>query len=125
MHKHSLIAPVLLGIFLAAALLPDSASAQPPPFLTQWGSLGSADGQFNFPRSVALDVSGNGRQPWSASGGSLSRGSSTGQGGRSVTSGSRGCEPARSRAFAAAWFTTSGALSFEAPNERGCRAPSQ
>ena len=28
-------------------------------FLTKWGSMGSGDGQFNLPRGVAVDGSGN------------------------------------------------------------------
>jgi len=32
---------------------------QPPSFITKWGSKGKGDGQFFFPRAVALDSSDN------------------------------------------------------------------
>ena len=32
---------------------------QPPSFITKWGSMGVGDGQFDFPRGVALDYSDN------------------------------------------------------------------
>jgi hypothetical protein len=31
----------------------------PPPFALEWGTLGSADGQFNFPTNAAVDLAGN------------------------------------------------------------------
>src|SRR5262249_60328005 len=34
-------------------------------FLATWGSVGSGDGQFSFPLSVAVDGSGNGLAAWS------------------------------------------------------------
>ena len=59
MKKYSLVVPALLTIVLAAALLPALASAQAPAYLTQWGSLGSGNGQFNYPDGVAVDGTGN------------------------------------------------------------------
>ena len=55
MKQHSLVAPVLLTIVLAASLLPASASAQPPPYLTQWGTQGGGNGQFYSPTGVAVN----------------------------------------------------------------------
>ena len=51
MKQCSLVAPVLLSIFLSVALFPASASAQAPLYLTQW-SMWS-------PVSIAVDGSGN------------------------------------------------------------------
>jgi len=53
-----------LGITLAflgfASVLPATAGAQPPVYLTQWGSSGSGDGQFGSgPSGVATDAAGN------------------------------------------------------------------
>src|SRR5436309_13340757 len=42
-----------------ASILPATVEAQPPVYLTQWGSEGSGDGQFSFPRGVATDGAGN------------------------------------------------------------------
>lgn len=57
--KHCcLVAPALLTIVLAAALLPASSIAQAPDYLTQWGTEGSGDGQFEHPTAVAVDGSG-------------------------------------------------------------------
>jgi tripartite motif-containing protein 71 len=36
--------------------LPQAASAQAPPYLTQWGAYGSGNGQFNYPEGVAVDA---------------------------------------------------------------------
>jgi hypothetical protein len=33
--------------------------APPPQFVLTWGSVGTGDGQFNLPRGIAVDVSGN------------------------------------------------------------------
>jgi DNA-binding beta-propeller fold protein YncE len=41
------------------ALIPALASAQAPPYLTQWGTFGTGNGQFNQPTGVAVDGSGN------------------------------------------------------------------
>jgi hypothetical protein len=46
----------ILGI---SAVLPASARAQAPPYLTQWGTLGNGDGQFVYPYGVATDAAGN------------------------------------------------------------------
>ena len=59
MHKRSLVALTLLTIVLAGALLPAAAQCQPPAYRYRWGSLGSGDGQFNYPNGVAADGSGN------------------------------------------------------------------
>ena len=50
------------GIILAllsSALMPTTVGAQPPVYLTQWGSQGSGNGQFNDPFGVATDAAGN------------------------------------------------------------------
>jgi tripartite motif-containing protein 71 len=59
MKPRALVAPVLLTIVLAAALLPAVASAQPPAYLYQWGSGGSGPGQFQFIYGVTVDANGN------------------------------------------------------------------
>jgi DNA-binding beta-propeller fold protein YncE len=39
---------------------PGSLAAQPPPvFVTKWGTNGTAEGQFDLPRGVAVDADGN------------------------------------------------------------------
>ena len=51
------------GIMLAflgfASMLPAAVGEEPPAYLTQWGSLGSGDGQFQYPTGVAIDATGN------------------------------------------------------------------
>jgi DNA-binding beta-propeller fold protein YncE len=51
------------GIMVAflgfASILPAAVGAQSPVYLTQWGSYGSGDGQFNYPTGVATDAAGN------------------------------------------------------------------
>src|SRR5207245_6812961 len=44
-----------------AATQPATVGAQPPVYLTQWGTYGSGDGQFGFfaPSAVATDAAGN------------------------------------------------------------------
>ena len=42
-----------------ASILPATVGAQPPVYLTQWGSHGSGDGQFILPWGIATDVAGN------------------------------------------------------------------
>ena len=42
-----------------ASILPATVGAQPPVYLTQWGSFGSGDGQFLNPSGVATDAFGN------------------------------------------------------------------
>jgi hypothetical protein len=59
MKKCSLVVPVLLSIFLAAALLPASASAQAYAYIMQWGTYGTGDGQFSGAIGVAVDGSGS------------------------------------------------------------------
>jgi hypothetical protein len=44
---------------LALLSAPQSAHADAYVYLTQWGSAGSGDGQFNGPWGVAVDASGN------------------------------------------------------------------
>jgi tripartite motif-containing protein 71 len=57
MHKRFLVA--LLATILAGVLIPASASAQTPAYITQWGTYGNMDGQFWSPYGVAVDASGN------------------------------------------------------------------
>ena len=47
-----------LGI-LSGALLSAGVHAQAPTYLTQWGTPGSGNGQFNGPEGVAVDAGGN------------------------------------------------------------------
>src|SRR6185369_13103021 len=49
----------LLALLASNAALTDRAAAQAPPYLTQWGTFGSGDGQFNYPQGVAVDATGN------------------------------------------------------------------
>ena len=52
----------LIGLALAAGLIAHSTlvAAEPPPiFLLKWGTMGSADGEFNEPRAVTVDSDGN------------------------------------------------------------------
>src|SRR5437773_1268870 len=49
-------APLALGF---ASILPASAGAQPPGYITQWGSYGSSNGQFYAPGGVAIDAAGD------------------------------------------------------------------
>ena len=58
MRKCSLAALFLLAIVPASVMLPASASAQAPAYITQWGTCGGGNGQFNWPHGVALDGSG-------------------------------------------------------------------
>src|SRR5262245_22548269 len=51
-----------LGITLLlslATILPATAGAQPPVYLTQWGSYGSGNGEFNRPYHIAVDAAGD------------------------------------------------------------------
>ena len=59
MNHCSLVAPVLLTVVLAGVLLPATASAQAPAYITQWGTYGTANGQFDRHFGVAVDGSGN------------------------------------------------------------------
>ena len=56
MHKARALCLVCAGLL---CLLPASASAQPPAYITQWGTFGSGDGHFKYPEFVAVDGSGN------------------------------------------------------------------
>jgi NHL repeat-containing protein len=51
------------GITLAflgfASTLPATVGAQPPVYLTQWGSYGSGNGEFYYPLGVATDAAGD------------------------------------------------------------------
>jgi hypothetical protein len=49
----------LIALTSLAAFLPTPARAQAPTYLTQWGSRGSGDGQFNDPAGVATDAAGD------------------------------------------------------------------
>src|SRR5436309_2955805 len=50
---------ITLAFLGFASILPATVGAQPPVYLTQWGSFGSGDGQFNTPVGVATDAAGN------------------------------------------------------------------
>lgn len=49
------IALALLGV---AASVPATVRAEPPIYLTQWGSQGSGNGQFSYPSAIAADAAG-------------------------------------------------------------------
>jgi len=56
--KHcSLVA--LLAVVLAGVLIPAVVGAQAPTYITQWGTPGSGNGQFNNIGGVAVGGSGN------------------------------------------------------------------
>jgi len=46
---------LVLGLFQ----INDAFAIDPPPFVLEWGSFGTGDGQFNLPFGVAVDSSGN------------------------------------------------------------------
>src|SRR2546427_358857 len=50
------IALAFLGF---ASILPATVGAQPPVYLTQWGTFGSGNGQFCDPTAVATDGAGD------------------------------------------------------------------
>src|SRR5439155_1353429 len=50
---------ITFAFFGFASILPSAVGAQPPVYLTQWGSYGSGNGQFNYPVGVATDAAGN------------------------------------------------------------------
>jgi tripartite motif-containing protein 71 len=50
---------VLIAFASLTGVLPCVAWAQPPTYITQWGSQGSGDGQFLYPVGIAVDASGN------------------------------------------------------------------
>ena len=50
---------MVLGGFLAYAPLPSVHACNTCTYLTQWGSYGSGNGQFNGPTGIAVDGSGN------------------------------------------------------------------
>jgi tripartite motif-containing protein 71 len=53
------LTPLLLGLISALAVLPSASRAQPPTYITQWGTEGSGSGQFELPHGVAVDAGGN------------------------------------------------------------------
>ena len=55
----SLLVIVLILTVSAIQLSPVSAAELPSVFLTKWGSQGFENGQFNSPKGVAVDASGN------------------------------------------------------------------
>lgn len=58
MRTHAL--HVTAALLLAASLLmPASAFAAPPLYITQWGTVGSGSGQFNAPFDVKVGSGGN------------------------------------------------------------------
>src|SRR5688572_21270176 len=52
-------AGITLAFLGIAAYLPATIGAQPPTYLTQWGSYGSGPGQFHLPLAVAVDPAGD------------------------------------------------------------------
>jgi len=50
---------ITLAVIGFAVTLPASVGAQPPAYITQWGSQGSGDGQFSYPSGIATDAAGN------------------------------------------------------------------
>ena len=59
MHRARAFFFVSLGILSLPGALPTVVGAQAPTYLTQWGTLGSGNGQFNEPIGVAVDALGN------------------------------------------------------------------
>ena len=51
--------PIALAFLAFALILPVTAGAQCPTYLSQWGSFGSGNGQFNAPQLAATDAAGN------------------------------------------------------------------
>jgi DNA-binding beta-propeller fold protein YncE len=50
----------ILGVVILSLLAGLAAAVEPPPeFLTTWGSKGPGDGQFCYPRGIAVDGTGN------------------------------------------------------------------
>src|SRR5207249_4601998 len=49
----------MLALLGLASTPPRTVGAQAPAYLTQWGSLGSGDGQLQLPYGVAADAAGN------------------------------------------------------------------
>lgn len=50
---------IALALFGFAGPLPATVGAQPPAYITHWGSTGSGNGQFNGPVGVATDAAGD------------------------------------------------------------------
>jgi DNA-binding beta-propeller fold protein YncE len=50
---------ITLALLGFASILPPTAGAQAPPYLTQWGTPGTGDGQFLYPTGIAVDANGN------------------------------------------------------------------
>ena len=48
----------LAALAAGLVLLATAAAAQPPPFILKWGALGSAPGEFNLPRRLAVAPDG-------------------------------------------------------------------
>jgi len=50
---------IALALLILAVALPATVGAQCPTYVTQWGSTGTGDGQFQFSGGVATDAAGN------------------------------------------------------------------
>ena len=50
---------ITLAFIGSTSIRPPAVGAQPPVYLTQWGSYGSGNGEFNNPIGVATDAAGN------------------------------------------------------------------
>src|SRR5258706_14458819 len=50
---------MVLAVIGLASCPPAAFGETPPPFLSKWGSLGSGDGQFDYPFLVATDTGGD------------------------------------------------------------------
>ena len=48
-----------MSMWLIQTTIVSRSLTQAAGFITKWGSLGSGDGQFNYPNGVAIDSSGN------------------------------------------------------------------
>ena len=57
--KHCSLIALALAFVLAGALLPASASAHVPDYITQWGTFGTGDGQFDRVNGIAVDANGD------------------------------------------------------------------
>ena len=49
---------ILLAMILVGSM-PALAWCQAPPYVTQWGTSGAGDGQFDYPAGMAVDPAGN------------------------------------------------------------------
>src|SRR5229473_6762067 len=59
MARRTTISRATLVVLALAWVLPREAIAQAPPYLLQWGTPGSGNGQFKGPSGIAVDAGHN------------------------------------------------------------------